>query len=126
VAALILSEWFVTEEKIHEAVRRLVETVDPLAIIAFGSRVRRQHRPDSDLDLAVILDVPEEEATNRVPADIFSGLGMPVDLLPVAKTRFDRYKPWLNSVHHQIDREGIRLYERGAEPASADVISKIC
>src|SRR5665213_460076 len=107
---LVQSEWYVTEQKVQEAVRRLVAAVDPLAIIAFGSRARGEHRADSDLDLAVILDVPESEALDAVPGDIFKGLRMPVDLLPIAKERYDRYRPWLNTVHRQIDREGVRLY----------------
>ncbi len=126
MGVLVQSEWFVTEQKVHEAVRRLIETVDPLAIIAFGSRARGQHRPDSDLDLAVILDVPESEAFNVVPPEIFKGLRMPVDLLPIAKERYDRFRPWLNSVHRYIDEEGVRLYERGGEPASPDAVRKVC
>src|ERR1700761_4147115 len=126
MGVLVQSEWFVTEQKVREAVRRLVEAVDPLQIIAFGSRARGQHRPDSDLDLAVILDVPESEAFNVVPPEIFKGLRMPVDLLPIAKERYDRFRPWLNSVHRNIDEEGVRLYERGGQPASSDVVHKIC
>lgn len=123
---LVLSDWYVTETKVAEAVRRLVEAVDPLEIIAFGSRARGEHRVDSDLDLAVILDVPESRALRAIPAEIFKGLGMPVDLLPVAKEHYDRFRPSLNTVHRYIDREGIRLYERGAGSAGADVIRKIC
>lgn len=123
---LVLSDWYVTETKIVEAVRRLILAVDPLEIIAFGSRARGEHRVDSDLDLAVILDVPESLASGAIPAEIFKGLGMPVDLLPVAKERYDRFRPCLNTVHRYIDEEGIRLYERGAKPASSDVIRKIC
>jgi predicted nucleotidyltransferase len=123
---LVLSDWYVTEEKVVEAVRRLVEAVDPLEIIAFGSRARGTHRPDSDLDLAVILDVPEADALRALPSGIFKGLGMSVDLLPVAKERYDRFRPWINTVHRQIDREGVRLYERGGKSASSDVIRKIC
>ena len=126
MGVLIQSEWYVTQEKVAEAVRRLVAAVDPLEIIAFGSRARGQHRPDSDLDLAAILDVPEEETLRTIPGDIFNGLGMPVDLLPIAKERYDRFRPWLNSVHRNIEQEGIRLYERGSEPAGADTIHKIC
>ncbi len=126
MATLVLSDWYVTEDKVVEAVRRLVEAVDPLEIIAFGSRARGTHRPDSDLDLAVILDVPEAEAHRVLPSGIFKGLGMPVDLLPVAKERYDRFRPWINTVHRQIDREGVRLYERGGKSASSDVIRKIC
>jgi predicted nucleotidyltransferase len=126
MGVLVLSDWYVTEEKVVEAVRRLVAAVDPLAIIAFGSRARGEHRPDSDLDLAVILDVPEAEAFHAIPPDIFKGLGMPVDLLAVSKERYDRFRPWLNSVHRNIDEEGIRLYERGSQPASSAVIHEIC
>jgi predicted nucleotidyltransferase len=126
MGVLVLSDWYVTEEKVVEAVRRLVAAVDPLAIIAFGSRARGEHRPDSDLDLAVILDVPEAEAFHAVPPGIFKGLGMPVDLLAISKERYDEYRPWLNTVHRNIDEEGIRLYERGGEPASADTLHQIC
>jgi uncharacterized protein len=126
MGVLIQSEWYVTEQKVAEAVRRLIAAVDPLEIIAFGSRARGQHRPDSDLDLAVILDVPESEALDAVPGDIFKGLQMPVDLLPIAKERYDRFRPWLNSVHQRIDREGVRLYERGKQSASPDTLHQIC
>lgn len=126
MGVLVQSEWYVTEQKVAEAVRRLIAAVDPLEIIAFGSRARGQHRPDSDLDLAVILDVPESEALDAVSGDIFKGLQMPVDLLPIAKERYERFRPWLNSVHHEIDREGIRLYERGKQPASPDALRQIC
>ncbi len=118
--------WGVSPEKVTEAIRRLVIAVDPLAVIAFGSRARGQHSPESDLDLAVILDVPESEAYRRVPTDLFKGLRMPIDLLPVARERFDRFRPWINSVHYNIDHEGKRLYERGAEPASRITIQEIC
>jgi predicted nucleotidyltransferase len=126
MGVLVQSEWYVTEQKVAEAVRRLIEAVDPLEIIAFGSRARGEHRPDSDLDLAVILDVPESQALDAVSGDIFKGLQMSVDLLPIAKERYDRFRPWLNSVHHEIDREGVRLYERGKQPASTDALRQIC
>jgi predicted nucleotidyltransferase len=126
MGVLIQSEWYVTEQKVAEAVRRLIVAVDPLEIIAFGSRARGQHREDSDLDLAVILDVPESEALDAVPGDIFKGLRMPVDLLPIAKERYDRLRPWLNTVHQKIDREGVRLYERGKQSASPDTFHQIC
>jgi predicted nucleotidyltransferase len=37
-------------------VERLVKAIDPLRIVAFGSRAKGTQRPDSDLDIAVILD----------------------------------------------------------------------
>ncbi len=46
----------VTEEKILAAVQRIVAVANPIRIIAFGSRARGDFRPNSDLDLAVIVD----------------------------------------------------------------------
>ncbi len=126
MAILHQTDWQVTESKLSETLRRLVRAVDPLAVIVFGSRARGQHRPDSDLDLAVILDVPEEKAFQVVPTDLFHGIDMPIDLLPISSERYNRFRPWINSVHHNIDKEGIRLYERGAAPAGPATLNKIC
>jgi predicted nucleotidyltransferase len=109
-------DWSVTHEKVAEAIRRIVAAADPLQIIAFGSRARGDHRPDSDL--AVILDAPEADADRLVPHSILAGIRLPVDLIPVSKEKYDDHKPWLNSVFNYIDREGIVLYDR-QDPQSA-------
>jgi predicted nucleotidyltransferase len=105
-------DWSVTPEKIEEAIRRIVDYADPLQIILFGSRARGTSRPDSDLDIAVILDSPEENVRKLLPHSVLRGLRMEVSLIVVSKTKFDLHKPWLNSVFNYIDREGIILYDR--------------
>lgn len=42
-------------DAIDEAVRRIVDEVHPLRIIVFGSAARGDARPDSDLDLLVVM-----------------------------------------------------------------------
>lgn len=44
----------VTDELLEEVVRRIVSVGSPLKIVLFGSRVREDARPDSDLDLLII------------------------------------------------------------------------
>ena len=105
-------DWSVTPEKIEEAVRRIIEAANPLQIIAFGSRARGDHRPDSDLDFAVILDAPQEEVHKRLPYTVLEGIRMEVTLIVASKSKYDLHRPWLNSVFNSIDQEGIILYDR--------------
>jgi len=113
MAAQVLDyDWGVTPEKVEELVRRIVEMADPLQILVFGSRARGDHRPDSDLDLAVILDAPEEQVLRILPYTVVRGIDMTVDMVVVSKDKYDIHRPWLNSVFNYIDREGIVLYDR--------------
>ena len=105
-------DWAVTEERVAEMLRRIVATADPLQIIAFGSRARGDHRPDSDLDIAVILDAPQDEVRHLLPYTVLAGIDMGVDMIVVSKTKYDLYRPWLNSVFNYIDQEGVVLYDR--------------
>lgn len=121
---LVASDWYVTAEKVEELVRRIVERIDPLEVIAFGSRARGDHRVDSDLDLAVIVE-DEQEARAKLE-HVRDGIWMEVDRLVIGKERYDRFRPWINTVEQQIDREGVRLYVRGGKPVTRKVFESLC
>src|SRR5215212_5669541 len=55
----------VTQEKIDEAVRRLVEVARPSRIILFGSAARGELDERSDIDLMVVLPEPPEPSHGR-------------------------------------------------------------
>ncbi len=105
------AKWQVTEEKVSEALDRIVRAANPLKIIAFGSRARGTSHAESDLDLAVILDVMPP-GKRIVGSEMLSDLCLPVDLLVMDAGRHNRYKMYLNSVHHDIAEEGVVLYDR--------------
>lgn len=111
-------DWQVTSEKIAEAVRRIVSASNPLQVILFGSRARGDFREDSDVDLAVVLDAPEDQVRSILPPTVLRGIRMEVTLIVVSKTKFDLHRPWKNSIYNFIDREGIVLYDRN-HPESA-------
>ena len=103
---------FVTPEKVEQVVGRIVEHANPLQIIVFGSRARGNHRPESDLDLAIILDGNEEGVYREVPYTLFDDIPMEVDLIVVSKGQYDYHRPWRNSIYNYIDTEGVVIYDR--------------
>lgn len=82
----------VTREDLEKFVRRIVEVAHPLEVIAFGSRARGEHRPDSDLDIAVIVEGPDE-SERRMLWGVTDGLPLSVDLVTISKDRYDRFRP---------------------------------
>ncbi len=107
------------------AIERIVRAVNPTRIIAFGSRARGQHQPDSDLDLLVIL--PRGAGEAGVAGNLYEAvgaLGFSKDILISEEERFERSRSSLNSVQAEAAREGVSLYENGRTDRAA--IEKIC
>lgn len=50
-----------------EIVRRIVAATDPERIVLFGSRARGDHRPDSDIDILVIMESTEPRYARSIP-----------------------------------------------------------
>ena len=116
----------VTPEEVHTAVQRLVKAIDPLRIIAFGSRAKGTQRPDSDLDIAVILDPDSPIRPTTKLWTLFDDLDMPVDMLVVNEPKHLWLSTSINSVHHSIVGEGVVLYRKGGNgSADADAVEKI-
>jgi len=100
-----------TIEKIDKLTRRLVAAYDPVRVVMFGSRARGTNRPDSDLDVAVIVDDGGKTDSAGWGRD---GLKMPVDVdvLVFPLSRHRRLAASVESVNYAIAREGVVLHER--------------
>ena len=108
--------WFeglsrVTPAKVQSAVERIVAVAQPLRVIAFGSRARGDHRQDSDLDLAVIVEKYDSKIDQRPIWRSDVGECMSIDLLVVGKDRHEYMRDSIISVHHDIAKEGVVLYD---------------
>jgi predicted nucleotidyltransferase len=96
-----------------EAIERIRRQFDPLRIILFGSWARGQARPDSDLDLLVVL--PHVENKRRAAVEILRALnGLPVSK-DVIVTTPEEIAARGNTIGHVLRsalREGKVVYER--------------
>lgn len=113
-----LHQWGITDERVAEAVHRIVAACSPERIIAFGSWARGEARPESDLDLAVIVDERSDVAASRHLPTVLAGIRMSKDVLVVERREYERMKVSRNSVHYFIATEGVALYERAGDGSS--------
>jgi predicted nucleotidyltransferase len=102
----------VTEAKVIAAVERIVELAKPLRVVAFGSRARGDHRRDSDLDLAVIVEKYDPKVDKRPiwRADIEEWMDM--DLLVYDIEREQQLGESPLSLQHEVLKEGVVLFDR--------------
>jgi predicted nucleotidyltransferase len=102
------------EETIEEITRRLIEFYQPVRVYLFGSEVRGESGPDSDLDFCVVLPdhAPESLYRDRSIHGRFWGLHTPVDVVRLPFADFDaRAAHVVASLPATLVREGRLLYD---------------
>ncbi len=96
---------------LSELVRRIVDAVDPLRIILFGSAARGNMGPHSDLDVLVVLPAGAHtaEAENEIYRRMW-GFGFAKDVIVVTEDDMRRHasNPYL--VIHTALTQGKDLY----------------
>ena|SRR5436309_473620 len=99
------------ETTLDQLVTRIVETVQPLRIILFGSAARGTMRPDSDLDvLVVVAEGSNPLHTAQAIYRRLPGLGVPVDILVVTESDLERHRDNIGLIYRMILRQGSDLY----------------
>jgi hypothetical protein len=115
----------VTAEKVATAVERIVALTHPVRVVAFGSRARGTHRPESDLDLAVILKDYDGKRDRRPIWNSDLNAHMSVDLLVMGEERHEFMKDSIISVHYDIENEGVTLYDASVGSIDFGAIARI-
>jgi predicted nucleotidyltransferase len=100
----------IRQKVLDEIVRRIVEVAQPEKIILFGSAVRGELKPNSDVDLLVVKSGVHRR---RLAQDIYMnliGVGQAVDVVVVTPEDIERYKDSFALVIEPALREGEVIY----------------
>jgi len=101
----------VKREVLDEIIRRIVEVAQPDKIILFGSAVRGEMGPNSDVDLLVIK--ANVVHRGRLAEKIYMrliGVGQAVDVIVVSPEDVEQYKRAIGLVIEPALREGQVVY----------------
>lgn len=98
-------------DKIDEMVRRIVAEAQPRRIVLFGSAARGDPRPDSDIDLLVI--VPDGVHRRRTAQQLYRalrGIGVPYDIVVATEGDLERHGDVPGYVYRRALAEGRDVY----------------
>ncbi len=102
----------VDETLLTEIVRRVLSAVRPERIILFGSAATGQMTKDSDIDLLIVDPAPINTRTESVKIRRALGdVGYPVDVVVIAKERFEETKNVIGGIAYPANKHGLVLYE---------------
>lgn len=99
------------QKDIDRLVKSVVEAVQPLKIILFGSAARDDATADSDVDLLVVM--PEGVHRRETARYLYKHLGetgIPVDILVATPDDLKRHKNNIGLIYRTVLEEGKEVY----------------
>ena len=101
-------------KEIRKMVSRIVKDFQPERIILFGSHARGEARPDSDVDLLVVMPVKGSKREKGVEIGVaLHDIRIPKDIIVTTPEAFEWRKEVVGTVERPAAREGEVLYVRG-------------
>ena len=92
-------------------IRRIVEEVDPLRIILFGSATRDEFGPDSDIDVLVVMpNGTHRRRTAQLLYRNINGVNVPFDVLVATPTDLEKHKDNIGLIYKTVLQEGKEIY----------------
>lgn len=104
----------VDDKLINEIIRRIVDAVNPLKIILFGSWAYGKPRKGSDIDLLVTVektDLPRHKMAVKV-YEALTGILIPKDIVVYTSKEIDEWSGVPEAFITTILRKGKVIYER--------------
>ncbi len=104
----------VSDKIIEEVKRRLIKTYNPIEIYIFGSHARGTACPDSDLDLAIIVEELSKDRHQLLMDGYRALYGMRIykDLLLYTKEEFEKHSKDATALSFEIKKEGKKIYAK--------------
>jgi len=100
----------VKQEILDEIIRRIVKVAQPEKIILFGSAVRGEMGPNSDVDVLVVKSGVHRRRLAQAIYMNLIGVGQAVDVVVVTPEDIERYKDSFALVIEPALREGEVVY----------------
>jgi len=104
----------IDEKLIDRIVRRILSVVRPDRVILFGSAVTGQMTRDSDIDLLVLEDSPDNTRNESVKINdalCDMNMGYPFDVIVMATERFEESKGVIGGIAFPANKYGKVIYE---------------
>lgn len=98
---------------LQEMIQRIVDAVDPVKIILFGSYAYGTPHPESDVDILVIQDTSLPR--HKRPAAIhraLAGLLIPKDIVVYTPTEVDEWRDIPQAFITRILKKGVIIYDK--------------
>lgn len=107
----------ISDKLLEEVTNTIVETAKPWKVVLFGSRVRGNAGPESDIDILVIEDEPFGPGRSRRKEmarlwHALSRFDVAKDILVYARNEAERWEKSRNHVVAHALKSGRTLYER--------------
>lgn len=101
-----------TNEAISEMTERIVRRFHPVRVILFGSHARGDARPDSDVDLLVVLPRVENKRESAIAIrSELSDIPVAKDIIVTTPSELKRFGDMIGLIYRPALREGRVLYE---------------
>ena len=100
-----------TQEQLNLILQRVIRAVHPLRVVLFGSAVRGEMTPDSDVDLLVVMpNGTHRRKTMEYLHTQLSGVPLPVEIVVATPEDLARYGQSIGLVYRSALEEGRELY----------------